>query len=656
MSQLLHCLEGKEREPSHPPRVRFALGLVCVALAGLALGCGDSPSGETRASRASQDAGTGTTADPGGDESDSGAAGEAVDEAGQTELDAGGMQAEQDAGIEADAGTGADAQVQAEADGSPGADASAQVDAGDAGTVDEAPSIFIISDVGTTPGKAFAPLMIHFYDEVTPGAELVVSAESSNQAFLPDAGLMFGAVVNEGSPGPGHSYRELTLTPSTLTTGSATVTVRVEDASGNSSARDFEVSILSAPLSSVEAVSVSGGAEPELGSLNSFSARPSLSADGKVIAFESNADNFGAGTSAYQDIYVRDRVLKTTTRITSGLGRSERPTISPDARFVAFYSTYGFLGTDTNAVADCYLFDRQTSTFERISVSSEEAQANGPSSPGPFEDSRPALSDDGRYVAFVSSASNLVAGDENGKVDVFVRDRLLQTTSRLSVSTSGAEGNADSGQPTMSADGSVLAFSSLATNLEDGVTDADTRLDVFIRTAGTTHRISRAHGTQQAANGLSDHPMLSADGSVLAFASAATNLGPSIEYYGHVDIWLYKLATQVFTRINTDLDPTGSQGYCSGPSLSQDGKRLVFSTQGYIGDFLSDGAQTYTYDATTGKLSMVSTNNVGSVPNAGTSYESVISRDGTQVAFQTAASDVVFGDANNNSDVFIVPF
>src|SRR5262249_22544698 len=152
----------------------------------------------------------------------------------------------------------------------------------------------------------------------------------------------------------------------------------------------------------------------------------------------------------------------------------------------------------------------------RVSTATGGGQGNGRS----FV---PTISADGRYVAFYSDASNLVSGDTNGARDVFVRDLQTGETTRVSVSSSGAEADGDSFAPALSADGRYVAFASAATNLVAG--DTNDANDVFVRDrqTNTTTRVSVGHEGSQA-NGGSDQPSLSGDGRLVAFTSTASNV------------------------------------------------------------------------------------------------------------------------------------
>ena len=179
---------------------------------------------------------------------------------------------------------------------------------------------------------------------------------------------------------------------------------------------------------------------------------------------------------------------------------------------------------------------------ERVSVSSAGAEGNAASQ-------WPALSADGRYVTFSSSAANLVVGDTNAKADVFVHDRATGTTSRVSVASDGSEGNGSSQAPAISADGRYVAFQSLATNLIAG--DTTGTWDVFVhdRTTGTTSRISAASdGTE--ANNHATLPSISADGQHVAFESSASNLVAG-DSNGAWDVFVHDRITGTTIRVTS---------------------------------------------------------------------------------------------------------
>jgi Tol biopolymer transport system component len=252
-----------------------------------------------------------------------------------------------------------------------------------------------------------------------------------------------------------------------------------------------------------------------------------LSADGRFVAFDSKASNLVPGdTNDRSDIFIRDRLFGTTQRVINqavgGTFGSSNPAISADGRYVAFQSDATNLQLqDTNDKFDIFVRDRVNGTTEVISVG-QGGLANGHST-------SPAISGNGRYVAFASEASNLVSGDTNGRRDIFVRDRITGTTERVSVTTFGAQGNGNSFipdlRPAISADGRYVAFTSEASNLVVG--DTNGTLDIFVhdRALGTTERVSVSQSGRQANDQSGSFSRaISADGRFVVFHSLANNL------------------------------------------------------------------------------------------------------------------------------------
>lgn len=268
---------------------------------------------------------------------------------------------------------------------------------------------------------------------------------------------------------------------------------------------------------------------------NSSSQRPAISANGRFIAFDSSAALVPDDTNQVLDVYLRDRRARTTTRVSvaadgsQGNASSFWPAISANGRFVAFVSDATNLVPDkTTSQREVYVKDVQTGAIERVSLADDDSESNSSASPGD-------ISGDGRFVAFGSFASNLVPGDTNGAFDVFVRDRTLGTTERVSVSSSETEGDAASFSPSINGNGRFVAFSSEATNLVP--MDLNGQRDIFVRDrqTGTTERVSvsssGAEGNGQSdgpgiRGGLSFGPDISADGRFVTFDSISTNLVP----------------------------------------------------------------------------------------------------------------------------------
>ena len=229
------------------------------------------------------------------------------------------------------------------------------------------------------------------------------------------------------------------------------------------------------------------------GSLLVIDPSPSISAEGRYVAFASLATDLVPGDSnELCDVFVHDQqtgdtfLVSVASNGTQGNGDSNRPSISADGRYVAFESwASNLVPGDTNHNYDVFVHDRQTGQTERVSVASDGTQGNG------FCTS-PSISADGRHVAFTSEASNLVAADTNDAGDVFVHDRQTGQTERVSVASDGTQGNGFCASPSISADGRYTAFRPEASNLVRG--DANDIEDIFVhdRQTGQTVRISVA--------------------------------------------------------------------------------------------------------------------------------------------------------------------
>jgi Tol biopolymer transport system component len=269
-----------------------------------------------------------------------------------------------------------------------------------------------------------------------------------------------------------------------------------------------------------------GGALTTCGGGGAALSDPDLNADGRFVAFSANANNLVAGdTNGQADVFLRDRQAGTTTRVNltvtngqSAGGASLDPSISADGRYVAFRSNAtNLVPGDTNAQPDVFVRDTVANTTVRASVTNEGAQATGGGS------LLPSISADGRHVAFSSAATNLVPGDTNGRPDIFVRDLVAGTTTRVSVATGGGQADDGSFVPSISGNGRYVAFDSPSTNLVAGDTNGVSDIFVHDRETGTTTRASVTRLLGQADKG-SFFPSLDLGGRFVAFGSDATNL------------------------------------------------------------------------------------------------------------------------------------
>jgi Tol biopolymer transport system component len=268
------------------------------------------------------------------------------------------------------------------------------------------------------------------------------------------------------------------------------------------------------------------------------------------------------------------------------------PVLSRNGRYVAFYgSSTNLVPGDTNSFDDVFVRDRWAATTTRVSVSSAGAQGNAASG-------SPAISADGRWVAFLSDASNLVPGDVNGRRDVFVRDLRTGTTSRISVSSRRGQANDHSSGPAISAHGRYVAFWSVASNLIPG--DTNGLWDVFVhdRRTNTTTRVSVSDTGAQGAGTLfgSSSPAISADGRYIVFGSAASNLVPR-DTNNQQDVFVYSQLTGHTIRVSVSTRGAQAADTTIPEGISADGRHIGFTTAAaLVPDDTNEGFDAYVQD------------------------------------------------------------
>ncbi|MGN6544187.1 MAG: SdrD B-like domain-containing protein, partial [Aureliella sp.] len=383
---------------------------------------------------------------------------------------------------------------------------------------------------------------------------------------------------------------------------------------------------------------------------------PSVSADGRYVAFESTS-LLVAGDTSTKDIFVVDRVNHTIEKVSLGMngalanGDSDSPSISSDGRFVAFRSAaWNLVPGDTANVrgvstgySDIFVFDRVLRTTRLVSVSSTGGFANYGS--GPVTD----ISADGRYIVFESTAYNLVDGD-TGWVDIFVRDMQDNVTRRVSVGPGGIQSNGSSYQPVISNDGTVVAFESSATNL--GVVDTNSVTDVYVYNlaTGSMKRVSQASsGTE--ANNYSEAPAISGNGRYVGFYSTASNLVTG-DTNGSTDIFVADLQNGTVEAASVSASGVLMGQVGTELSLSGDGRTVVFRSASTAAT-LSNVSEIFVRDLDAGSTRVVSKSMAGMAPD-GYAYRSALSDDAKTVAFASDARNLVPGDSNNARDVFAV--
>jgi Tol biopolymer transport system component len=307
-----------------------------------------------------------------------------------------------------------------------------------------------------------------------------------------------------------------------------------------------------------------------------------ISGDGRYVAFVSTWWFVAGDTNGNSDIFVHDRQTGATEMVSvdstgnqadSGSGSTS---ISADGRFVAFGSNAtNLVLDDTNSAIDVFVHDRQTGVTQRVSVDSMGGEANDLSVAS-------AISADGRYVAFESRATNLVPGDTNGLPHIFVHDRQTGVTEKVSVNSAGDEANAGAASPTVSADGRYVAFHSSASNLVPGDTEVCydrpyNCTDIFVhdRQTGVTELVS-VSSAGNPGNWHSSLPSISANGRYVAFDSRASNLVPG-DSNGYDDIFVHDRQTGVTQRVSVDsLGNQGDNGGEASSGISADGRYVAF--------------------------------------------------------------------------------
>jgi Tol biopolymer transport system component len=414
---------------------------------------------------------------------------------------------------------------------------------------------------------------------------------------------------------------------------------------------------------------------------NVISKTPSISADGRFVAFASGASNLVEGDDNIfpacfdgncGDVFVHDLYTGETTLVsvasdgTQGNSGSDTPSISANGRYVAFHSgASNLVAGDTNDAcysyghgylncSDVFVHDRETGETTRVSVASDGTQANNYST-------EPFISADGRYVAFTSRATNLVEGDTTSECglapsydncpDIFVHDRVTGQTTRVSVASDGAAANGDSFAPFISANGRFVAFTSRATNLAAGCTDGWV-WQVFVHDRLTRETTRVPPQGEDAACFEGSGAAISSDGGSVAFTSL----------YG---VLVYDRHTSVTTLASVASDGTPGSGLSGRASISADGRFVAFesaATNLVPGDNNADCGSWYptywqcpevfVHDRHTGETVRVALSVYGSEANHGSS-EASISADGRFVAFFSLASNLVPGDTNETGDIFV---
>jgi Tol biopolymer transport system component len=410
-----------------------------------------------------------------------------------------------------------------------------------------------------------------------------------------------------------------------------------------------------ATISWAAATTIRASVDGSGGDADGDSHRPVISADGRFVAFESDATDLVAGdTNGRRDIFVRNVLSGTTIRASVSAtgggsnGHSQQASISADGRYVAFLAgASNLVAGDTNGLADVFVRDVEAGTTERVGVNGGNPEN---------EQLAPSISGDGRYVAFTSFASDLVPGDTNGLPDVFIRDRLTGSLVLASIDITGGDADGASASPFMSGDGRFVVFLSEASDLVPDDTDGIANLFLRDLVDGTTTRvdvnyIDGGNPNRQAGT----RPAISGDGRYVVFMSYASNLVPD-DNNGYHDVFLRDMLAGTTVRVSVNASGGDPNRWSQSTAISGDGRYVAFRSKA-TNLVPNDGNRrndVFVRDMTLGRTVRVSVNATGGDANWD-SFNPAVSSAGdlVQVGFVTKASNIVVNDMNGLQDIFI---
>lgn len=416
-----------------------------------------------------------------------------------------------------------------------------------------------------------------------------------------------------------------------------------------------QASYVQAAIGSLEIISKNSVGT--LGDGDSFGG--SISADGNIVAYVSVATNLIAGdTNGFGDIYVHDFDLDTIERVSiSSLGAqsdgdSYAPIVSSDGRYVAFMSEA------TNLVAGDTNAVTDVFMYDRDNDTIELISVADDGGIADDESSYPTISADGRYVVFNSTASDIVAGDTNAVGDVFLRDRDLGTTVRVSVNSDEEELDGDSSAGTISKNGRYVIFESFnSTNATADVLNNAQNIYLRDLTLGTTELIS-VSSSEVSGNGSSflnvPANAVTDDGKYVLFGSNATNL-VSGDTNGVGDVFLRDRDLGTTTRINVSEAGVETDGESVQDSIDSGGRFISFRSESNLlvpEDTTSGEYDVFVYDMELGTLSRISVAVDGTESNGYSEAVGLFSDGSRYVIYYSEGSNLVAGDTNGVSDIF----
>lgn len=402
-----------------------------------------------------------------------------------------------------------------------------------------------------------------------------------------------------------------------------------------------------------ERISVGNGGA-QLSTWSTASRAQAVSSDGRYVVFNTQAPLAPGDSNSFLDVYVRDRQsgavewISTTSSGGPGFGSSSNAVISSDGSTVAFMTNAALVPSDSNGDYDIYVRARgNPASIERVSMSLAGGNPN-------YTATDPAISATGRYVTFLSRASNLVADDTNGRPDVFLRDTGSDTTERVSVGSNGEEVQVEGtqGASPVSSGGRYVAFNTTAP-LDPA--DGNGKLDVYLRDrqGPSTTRVSEAVGGGDAVEGGGD-PSMSDDGSVIAFVGCSDDLVNN-DSNGTCDVF-DRVAMGPTQLLSVNTSGTSGNGLSEQAAVAADGSFVAFASNAsdlVVGD--TNAQEDVFAQDPAGVTVLASVSSAGAQGNA-SSFAPSVSSGGAVVVFGSVASNLVAGDTNGERDVFVRVF
>lgn len=489
--------------------------------------------------------------------------------------------------------------------------------------------------------------------------EFVADAQGGDLAIIPTAAESTASIrvrINDGDFQTGSSGSAISL--SSLPVGRNRVDVEV-------TAPDATTSKTYSIMIPVEDRGILWVSEPKVdfsGATSFFSAtNPAVSADGRFVVFESNAANLVANDdNDEKDIFVLNRTDGSIRRVSvsdtgeEGDSESRNPSISGDGRYIAFESEASNLVPDDNngrtsksQGRDVFVYDQSMESIERISLREGGRETN-------LQSGSPSISGDGRYVAFTSADSNIISDFQVSNTAIYVWDRVDEVMTGIAVPFADLQANRSALDPVISNDGNFVAFE-LNVSRSGGNSEAYKFQDIYLfnRETVSVERITGTKFGQDADGTEAAHPAISGDGRYVVFESDRddvdffdTNRGSDVFIYDRVNATTRRVSS---LADNVDAPFTDSNS----PSISGDGRFVAFhsSADNFVGFDANETRDVFVKDLMTGEIRLLSVTPEGLAGN-GASTEAAISFDGRVVAFTSRASNLVIESGESSSGVF----